>query len=53
MRHTATRVHLINRRSGSFEKCDVDVNYLLHLWDVQKGLCALSSTDPIRNLKDR
>lgn len=56
MRHTATRVHLINRRSGSYEKCDVDVNYLMHRWDVQKGLCALSGvpmTHTSRPVDDR
>ena len=42
MRHTAARVHLINRRTGTHEKCDVDVKYLLHLWQEQKGVCALS-----------
>ena len=42
MRHTATRVHLINRRTCTQEKCDVDLHHLLQLWDKQKGLCALS-----------
>jgi len=56
MRHTATRVHLINRRTGTHERCDVDVNYLLHLWDTQKGLCALSGvpmTHTSRPVDDR
>lgn len=56
MRHTATRVHLINRRTGTHEKCDVDVNYLMHLWDTQKGLCALSGvpmTHTSRPIDDR
>lgn len=42
MRHTATRVHLINRRTCTQEKCDVDLHHLLQLWENQKGLCALS-----------